>query len=212
MAIFLLSGAILVGICAGAYPALLLSALPPALVLKGLVMGVGRTVLIRQLLVGLQFVILISLIGASIVVFAQYRFGIHEALRVKTDQMMFIREQRCDGPFEAGVRTLPGVQGEACSNVALLPEFGWTENVKSHGSGDPFPLRLAYAGYGLFELYGLAPRAGRFFSREHGGDEVPPEPPGDLTAHYVINETAMRQMGFASPQRSEERRVGKECR
>jgi putative ABC transport system permease protein len=81
-----------------------------------------------------------------------------------------------------------------------LPEFGWIENVKRHGAGNPFPLRLASAGYGLFELYGLSPRAGRFFSRDRGGDAVPPEPPGDLTAHYVINETAMRQMGFASPQ------------
>ena len=29
---------------------------------------------------------------------------------------------------------------------------------------------------------------------------MPPDPAPDLTAHYVINETAVRQLGFASPQ------------
>jgi putative ABC transport system permease protein len=61
-------------------------------------------------------------------------------------------------------------------------------------------LHLVSAGYGLFELYGLKPLAGRFFSRAHGGDTVPPNPAPDMTAHYVINETAMRQLGFVSPQ------------
>ena len=195
-----LAGAVVVGVLAGAYPALVLSAFQPAVVLKGLILGVGRTVLVRQLLVGLQFVILIVLIAASVVVFEQHRFSIREALRVNTDQMMFIRDQRCESPFEAGVRALPGVRGEACSSLAMLPELGWMETVKRHGPGAPFPLRLVSAGYGLFELYGLSTRAGRFFSRDHGGDAVPPDPVADLMAHYVINETAMRQLGFASPQ------------
>jgi putative ABC transport system permease protein len=82
----------------------------------------------------------------------------------------------------------------------MLPEMAWMETIKRHGPGAPFPLRLVPAGYGLFELYGLSPRAGRFFSRDQGGDAVPADPAPDLMARYVINETAMRQLGFASPQ------------
>ena len=157
LAASLLAGAVVVGVLAGAYPALVLSAFQPAVVLKGFILGVGKTVLVRQLLVGLQFVILIVLIAASVIVFEQYRFAIHEGLRVNTDQMMFIRDQRCESPFEAGVRALPGVRGEACSSLAMLPELGWQELVKRHGGGVPFSLRLVPAGYGLFELYGLSP-------------------------------------------------------
>jgi putative ABC transport system permease protein len=207
LAFSLLAGAVVVGALAGAYPAMVLSAFQPAVVLKGLILGVGRTVLVRQLLVGLQFVILIVLIAASVIVFDQYRFSIREALRVNTDQMVFVRDQRCDSPFEDGVRALPGVRGEACSSIAMLPELGWQEDVKRHGGGVPFPLRLVPAGYGLFELYGLSPRAGRFFSRDRGGDEVPSNPAQDLMAHYVINETAVRQLGFASSQAAVGQRI-----
>jgi putative ABC transport system permease protein len=206
LAASLLGGAVVVGALAGAYPALVLSAFPPAVVLKGLILGVGRTVLIRQLLVGLQFVILTVLIAASIIVFEQYRFSLREALRVNTDQMMFVRDQKCDSPFEAGVRALPGVRGEACSSLAMLPELRSAQSVK-HRNSRPLNLQLVSVGYGLFELYGLKPMAGRFFSRVHGGDAVPPNPRPDLLAHYVINETAVRQMDFASPKATIGQRV-----
>jgi putative ABC transport system permease protein len=199
LAASLLAGAVLVGALAGIYPAMVLSAFQPAVVLKGLILGVGRTVLIRQLLVGLQFVILILLIAAAIIMSAQYDFSIREALRVNTDQIIFVRDQKCETPFEAAIRTLPGVRADACSSTAMLPELFKEFGAKRHNAR-PMNLHLVSVGYGVFELYGLRPLAGRFFSRAHGGDAVPPNPPQGLTAHYVINETAMRQLGFASPQ------------
>jgi putative ABC transport system permease protein len=54
-------------------------------------------------------------------------------------------------------------------------------------------------GYGFLELYGLDPMAGRVFAREHS-DAVPDNAVSTYTAHYVINETAVRKFGFASPQ------------
>jgi putative ABC transport system permease protein len=199
LAASLLAGAVAVGALAGAYPAMVLSAFQPAVVLKGLFLGVGRTVLVRQLLVGLQFVILVVLIAASAIMAEQYHFAIREALRVNTDQVIFVRDLKCDTPFEAGVRNIPGVRGEACSSLAMLPDL-FEEFGARRRNARPLQLHLVSAGYGLFEFYGLKPLAGRFFSRVHGGDQVPPNPAQDLTAHYVINETAMRQLGFASPQ------------
>jgi putative ABC transport system permease protein len=65
--------------------------------------------------------------------------------------------------------------------------------------GNAIPLSLASVGYGFLEQYGLAPVAGRFFSREHG-DAIAENPAPETVVNYVINETAVRQLGFASPQ------------
>jgi putative ABC transport system permease protein len=131
-------------------------------------------------------------------VLEQYRFATHDALRVQTDQMILVRDDRCDSPFETGVRALPGVRGTACSTTAVLPELFSAQIVKRPGGGD-FPLNLVSVGYGFLELYGLKPVAGRFFGRSHS-DAVPVDAAPAYTAHYVINETAARRLGFSLPQ------------
>ena len=53
--------------------------------------------------------------------------------------------------------------------------------------------------YDALKFYGLQPLAGRFFDRDHGDDGRLVE--GDTTGNpsIVINETAMRKLGFTSP-------------
>lgn len=53
--------------------------------------------------------------------------------------------------------------------------------------------------YNALEFYGLQPMAGRFFDRDHGDDGRLVE--GETTGNpsIVINETAMRKLGFSSP-------------
>jgi len=121
-------------------------------------------------------------------------------LRVDTDQTLFVRDKRCEGPFQDAVRALPGVRGEACSSLTVLPELVAVEELKRREGKSPLNLHIGSVGYGLFELYGLSPIAGRFFSRQHGGDSIPPDFSPAWIAHYVINETAVRRMGVASPQ------------
>ena len=53
--------------------------------------------------------------------------------------------------------------------------------------------------YGALEFYGLSPLAGRFFDQNHGEDGRLVEGETAGNPSIVINETAMRKLGFSSP-------------
>ena len=60
---------------------------------------------------------------------------------------------------------------------------------------------LAPVGVGFFELHGLKPVAGRFFSKSRGEDVLldRPDPSPDLQPSIVLNESAVRFLGLSSP-------------
>src|SRR6185503_16686858 len=62
-------------------------------------------------------------------------------------------------------------------------------------------LQNTQMGAGMFELLGLKPVAGRFFVADRAADALPAPRDRSNSATYrvVINETAARQLGFASP-------------
>ena len=53
--------------------------------------------------------------------------------------------------------------------------------------------------YGALEFYGLRPLAGRFFDHNHGDDGRLVEGETAGNPSIVVNETAMRKLGFSSP-------------
>ena len=56
---------------------------------------------------------------AAGVVYEQREYATHEALRVNTDQVLFIRT-RCEQALEDRLRALGGVVSVACSGESLL--------------------------------------------------------------------------------------------
>ena len=69
-----LAVAVLTGVLAGFYPALILSALQPSLVLRGILLRSGRRVYLRRVLVVLQFAVSVALIVGTAVIYKQVNF------------------------------------------------------------------------------------------------------------------------------------------
>jgi putative ABC transport system permease protein len=150
---------------------------------------------LRQGLVALQFAVLVGLLIAAAVVYRQRMYATQEALRVNADQILVIRSP-CKTAFETELRALPGVRGAFCSDEALLTgaEFG------NYQLSDGSALAVGMVGmeFGVLDLYGLKPLAGRFVAPQDA-QNVGEDLSSGNTSRYVINETAVRRLGFASP-------------
>jgi putative ABC transport system permease protein len=186
-------GSVLLGLLAGAYPALVLSAFRPLRVLKGRPARSGAAGFVRQSLVTVQFAILIGLLISAGVVYRQRSYATHEALRLDTDQVLIVRS-RCSPAFTGELRKLPGVSGVSCSGAGLLegPQFFTAK-------GKDGVLQLMYGldvDAAFFRLYGIRPAAGRLT-----GDPRSTGEDSEAERRYcVINETAAKRLGFAASQ------------
>jgi putative ABC transport system permease protein len=196
LATSIVAAVLLVGTLAGAYPAAVLSAFPPAWVLRSRSGGPSGSQGLRQALVILQFAILIGLSVSTGILYQQTNFATHDSLRFDKDQVLLIRGA-CAKAFKEEVRALSGVRAASCSFVApiLNPVVIPT---KLH-DGQRLSVHESAIDIGFLELYGFKPLAGRFFSAAHEEDVPSEDPKVPLRLRVVINETARRQLGYASP-------------
>ncbi|MGH8237638.1 MAG: FtsX-like permease family protein [Steroidobacteraceae bacterium] len=186
------------GALAGIYPSLVLSRFRPVQVFKGGPLPTGGSATVRQALVIAQFAVLITLTVAATVVYRQVNFAINEGWRLDKDQVLAIRSS-CRDAFAIELRKLPGVRAAACSGGT---PYGV---VTSGGVRGPDGTELSMAEVpiepGFFDLYGLhRPLAGRFFSAARSGEVGPRGGDGRFIGPVILNQTAVRMLGFASPQ------------
>jgi putative ABC transport system permease protein len=195
----LAAGALVVGLAAGAYPALVLAAFRPAAALRGGFAGGHGSRAVRQALVVAQFAVLVLLMIVIVTVQRQTRLALSDALRVAGQPVLQLNGRPVCGPFEDRVRALPGVVGAVCSaNVVFLNKGA--EGSAQTLDGRTIPIQQGPVEAGFFEFYGLRPLAGRTFDPGRPGDQPLM---GDIDAAsppVVLNATAARRLGFASPQ------------
>jgi putative ABC transport system permease protein len=191
--------ALVLGVLAGAYPALVLSAFKPATVLKTNTVRSSGSGVLRRLLATFQFAVLIGLIVATATIYAQIHFALNEGMRIDKDQTLLISSS-CQGPFPEQVRAVTGVAAVVCSHIHTLDRGGGRLSSATLPDGSKILVTKSMVAPGFFEFYGLRPLAGRFLSAARG-DEMPffaepaqRKPP----AVIVINEAALRAFGFQS--------------
>jgi len=207
-----------IGLGAGAYPALVLSRFQPAAVLASAkTPGGGRVgARVREALVVLQFAIAIAFTTATGVIVAQTGYIRHADLGFRRDGLIVV-DVMDDSQITAAQRAslmtawraLPGVIAAAKSNIA--PGFQDTKNTDSYHRpgrpGDDPQLASVEVGPDFFQTYGAHLAAGRFPDTARGEDFILPkvgDPSASATpgsAHNVVlNRSAIRTLGFSTPQ------------
>ncbi|GAB5535842.1 MAG: ABC transporter permease [Rubricoccaceae bacterium] len=195
--------AVLTGVLAGVYPALVLSKFRPADVLKG-TFSTGREGQgVRSALVVVQFGISVALIAATAIVFSQLRHMQSQDLGLDvggngTEMVVlpFSGDAAVQDRLPAvqnRLRTVPGVTHVSASvsapTGASVDAGGTIEG--PDGTMAQLDVEMAIADSSYAQVYGLTMLAGR----------TPVDGrPTDALREYVFNETAIRAVGYADPQ------------
>ena len=189
--------ALICGVAAGSYPALFLSRFNPAQVLKGAHGSATSGGALRRILVVFQFAISIILIVATVVVFRQLNYTRDMDLGFDRNQVIVVQltDPNIRGQyrqFRDRVKLLPSVVSVSASSSAPGFFVGNQPVVPDDGSpDDQFFLQAFTSDFDFVETLGLEMVAGRAPSMER---------PADSIGAFIINETAMAEFGWGSPE------------
>ena len=182
--------AILVGIIAGLYPAMVLSSFNPVVVMKGNFSGSIKGSWMRNGLVVFQFMVSIILIVGTLVVGQQMKFMQTKNLGFDKDQVVYIERaftlnEKLPTLIEE-VRQLPNVVNAAATSSMVGKEgdfFG--EQFQPEGSTEVLTVKFMGADDYFSQLIGFELKEGRLFSKETND-----------SLSIILNETAVRVLGL----------------
>ena len=182
-----------VGVCAGSYPAFLMSSLRPIQALKG---SIGRRfsgMKIRQWLMVGQYAVSIGLMISSLVIYRQFQFIENQELGYDKDHIVTVSVLDLDL-----LNRLDVLKNEWLTNPNVISVTAAAELPTNVTSGtvirptdengqEGFNIYRARVSYDYLKVFGIALIAGRDFS---------PSVASDLGEARIINETAAQALGW----------------
>ena len=180
---------LLIGIIAGSYPAFYLTSFNAAVVLKGKIRSGAKRSGFRNGLVIFQFLVSITLIISSMVVYRQLEYMQNKNLGFEKENVLNLLHTMSLGnnakPFKDEVLSYADFIAASYANN-LPPKINWNSVFRRQDTDQDFLCNLNFVDHDHLQAMGYEMALGRFFSREYPSD----------TAAIIINETAFRQMGW----------------
>lgn len=182
----------------GFYPATILSGIKPMKMLKGKFTHTRNATITRKVLVVLQYTASLTLLCGTLIVYAQLQYMRNASLGVRTDQTLVLKfPAHCEelqtklAAMKREMKSLPSVKNVTVSGAVPGTEVADFLSIVrlSDATRQTRLLEMLNCDVYYLEAYDLEFVAGRGFAEDFGGDVY----------NIVLNETAVRTLGFASP-------------